>query len=207
MTFTDRVLKTPRVTCRPAGGFTLIELLVTVVVLSILLGLAVPAFRSFVQNDQQWTQQNNLVLALNTARSEAIKNDTTSITTIVPPIPGGAQICSSNNGTTCTGTAWGGGWIVLGADPANLGNPKVLQVVGALPAGTTLTESSSNTRIPFMSNGALGPLATPEPVVAFKMCDARGAGFARYLQVNTMGRVSAAQTPGRDLTGAALTCP
>ena len=60
---------------RATGGFTLIELLVTIVVLSILLGLAVPAFRSLMQNDQQWVQQNNLVLSLNAARSEAIKND------------------------------------------------------------------------------------------------------------------------------------
>jgi type IV fimbrial biogenesis protein FimT len=198
MTFTDRVLKAPRETGRPAGGFTLVEILVTIVVLSILLGLAVPAFRSFMQNDQQWTQASNLVVGLNIARSEAIKDD----------LNGVAKICSSNNGTTCTDTAWQGGWIVLGADPASpLNPPKVLQVVGALPAGTTLTESSNNTRIPFMSNGALGALANPELKVGFKMCDARGAASARYLEVSAMGRVSASQTPGQNLTGAALTCP
>ena len=60
MTFTDRVLKAPREPCRPAGGFTLVEIFVTILVLSILLGLAVPAFRSFMQNDQQWAQSNNL---------------------------------------------------------------------------------------------------------------------------------------------------
>ena len=204
MTFTDRVLKAPRQTCRLAGGFTLVELLVTIVVLTILLGLAVPAFRSFMQNDQQWTQTSNLVVGLNTARSEAIKNDTF----ISAAIPGGAQICTSSNGLACTGTPWNQGWIVLGVDPANPNNPlKRLQVVGALPAGTTLTESSNNTSITFLSNGAVGPLANPEPAVVFKMCDARGATAARYLQVNAMGRVSASQTPGQDLTGAALTCP
>jgi type IV fimbrial biogenesis protein FimT len=167
-------------------------------VLSILMGLAVPAFRSFLQNDQQWTQTSNLVVGLNIARSEAIKDD----------VNGVAKICSSNDGTSCTDTAWEGGWIVLGADPASPNSPpKLLQVVGALPAGTKLTESSNNTRIPFMSNGALGPLAIPESVVAFKMCDSRGAASARYLQVSAMGRVSASQTPGKDLTGAALACP
>ena len=63
MTFTSFVLKGPGECCGPARGFTLIELLVTIVVLSILLSLAVPAFRTFMQNDQQWTQQNNLILA------------------------------------------------------------------------------------------------------------------------------------------------
>ena len=201
MTFTDRVLKAPRETRRPAGGFTLVELLVTIVVLSILLGLAVPAFRSFMQNDQQWTQTNSLILSLNTARSDAIKND----------LAAGAKVCSSNTGLGCTGTPWNQGWIVLGADPANPGNPpKVLQAVGALPTGTTLNELNNNLSITFLSNGALNTspaaLNAVTPVV-FKMCDVRGAAFARYLQVTLMGRVVASSTAGQDLTGAALTCP
>ncbi len=185
------------------AGFTLIELLVTIVVLSILLGLAVPAFRSFMQNDQQWVQQQNLMLGLNTARSEAIKNDLT----ISPAIPGGAQICTSSNGLTCTATPWEQGWIVLGVDPANPGNPagKRLQVVGALPPGTTLTEASNNLSLTFLSNGALNTAPgalnqpAPNPPVTFKMCDIRGPTFARYLQVTSMGRVLASPTPGMDL--------
>jgi type IV fimbrial biogenesis protein FimT len=183
---------------RAAGGFTLIELLVTIVVLSILLGLAVPAFRSFMQNDQQWVQTNNLILSLNAARSDAIKND----------LVAGAQVCTSSNGVACTPSAWNQGWIVLGADPANPNNgAKVLQVVGPLPPGTTLNEANNNQTITFQSNGALGVLANPEPVVVFKMCDVRGAAFARYLQITLMGRVVASNTPGQDLAGTALTCP
>lgn len=194
---------------RATGGFTLIELLVTIVVLSILLGLAVPAFRSLMQNDQQWVQTNNLILSLNAARSEAIKNDTTS-----PAIAGGggAQICTSNNGVTCTGTPWEQGWIVLGVDPANPQNPpKRLQVVRALPAGTTLTEASNNLSLTFLSNGTLNTspaaLAQPPSPVAFRICDARGAAFARYLQVSLMGRAVTAPTVGQDLNQQAFTCP
>jgi len=151
-----------------------------------------------MQNDQQWVQTNNLILSLSAARSDAIKSD----------LAAGAQVCSSSDGATCTGTPWNQGWIVQGADPANPGNPpKVLQVIGALPAGTTLNEASNNVAIPFQSNGAVGVLATPEPAVVFKMCDVRGAAFARYLQVTLMGRVVASATPGQDLTGAALACP
>jgi type IV fimbrial biogenesis protein FimT len=190
------------------GGFTLIELLVTIVVLSILLGLAVPAFRSFMQNDQQWVQTNNLILSLNAARSEAIKNDTF----ISPAIPGGGQICSSNTGVACTNTPWNLGWIVLGVDPANPNNPaKVLQVVGALPTGTTLNEANGNLSLAFLSNGTLntspGALNQPPGPPTFKMCDSRGAAFARYLQVTLMGRVVASGTAGVDLTGNPLTCP
>jgi type IV fimbrial biogenesis protein FimT len=182
------------------AGFTLVELLITILVLSLLLGLAVPAFRSLMQNDQQWVQSNNLLLSLNAARSESIKNDTAA----------GGQVCTSSNGVTCTGTPWNQGWIVLGVDPANPNNPpKRLQVVGALPAGTTLNEANNNLTITFLSNGALNTAALVNPAAwpAFKMCDVRGATFARYLQVTPMGRVVAAPMVGQDLTGAALACP
>jgi len=187
--------------CRRSAVFTLVELLVTVVVLSILLGLAVPAFRTFMQNDQQWVQQNNLVLALNAARSEAIKQD----------VFGGVQVCSSTDGATCTGTPWNQGWIVLPSvnsfNPAAA--PKPLQVIGALPPGTTLNEANGNLSLTFLSSGVLntGLLANPAAPVAFKMCDSRGAAHARYLQVNLMGRVVASPTVGQDLNGLALACP
>ena len=184
--------------CRRSAGFTLVELMITVVVAAILMAIAVPSFRTFMQNDQQWVQTNNLLLALNTARSDAIKSD----------LAAGAQVCSSNNGLACTNTPWDQGWIVLGADPGNPGNPpKVLQSVGALPPGTTLTEGANNLAIAFRSNGALGALANPEPVVSFKMCDVRGAASARYLQVTLMGRVVASPNVGKDLNGAAFACP
>jgi type IV fimbrial biogenesis protein FimT len=179
---------------RRLAGVTLVELMITVLVLSILLGLAVPAFRSFMQNDQQWVQQNNLVLSLNTARSEAIKND----------LPLGVQVCSSTDGATCTNTPWNQGWIVLpSANVFNAGAPKPLQVIGALPNGTTLTEANNNLAVTFLSNGAL----TPAAPITFKMCDIRGAAFARYLQVMPMGRVVGSTVVGKDLNGVALTCP
>jgi len=180
--------------CRRPAGFTLVELLVTIVVLSILLGLAVPSFRTFMQNDQQWVQQNNLVLALNAARSEAIKQDSS------------VQVCSSTDGATCTNTPWDQGWIVLPTvNPFNpAARPKPLQVVGALPTGTTLNEAGGNLALTFNSSGVLGAPATQ---VAFKMCDSRGAAHARYLEVNLMGRVVASPTVGQKLNGTALTCP
>ena len=191
------------------GGFTLIELLVTIIVFSILLGLAVPAFRSLMQNDQQWVQTNNLILSLNAARSEAIKNDTTSAAIAGG---GGAQICTSNDGVACTGTPWNQGWIVLGIDPANpQRGAKRLQVVGALPAGTTLTEAKDNRSLTFLANGTLNtsPTALVQPPlpVSFKMCDARGPAFARYIQVTLMGRAVASPTLGQDLNQVAHPCP
>ena len=54
-------------------GFTLLELMVTVAVAAILTTVAVPGFRDLIQNNRVTTQTNELVTALNFARTEAVK--------------------------------------------------------------------------------------------------------------------------------------
>jgi type IV fimbrial biogenesis protein FimT len=54
-------------------GFTLLELMVAIVVLAILATVGVPSFRDLVQSNRATTQANELVTALNVARTEAVK--------------------------------------------------------------------------------------------------------------------------------------
>ena len=54
-------------------GFTLLELMVTVAVVAILATVGVPSFRDLIQNNRVTTQTNELVTALNFARTEAVK--------------------------------------------------------------------------------------------------------------------------------------
>jgi prepilin-type N-terminal cleavage/methylation domain-containing protein len=173
------------------SGFTLMELLITVVCGGILLALAVPAFHTFMQNDQLWTAQSQLVMSLNAARSEAIKQDVTNA----------VQVCASADGKTCGGGNWSLGWIAI--NQADLANPVVIQSVGAAPTGTTVTEKTGNTVVTFLPNG------TANQVMEFRICDARGGTQARYLQVNSMGRVASSSTPGYDLSSppVGLVCP
>lgn len=171
---------------RANSGFTLIELLITIAVAAILLTIAVPAFQNFLRNDRQWTIANSLVMSLNAARSEAIKQDTA------------VSVCPTTNGTSCSATSpWSQGWIVLssaaGATPA--------LTVPTLDTGTTLTEASGLTAVTFLSTGMVSAQA------AFTLCDARGATQARYVQVGPTGSIASASNVGVTLSGAPLSCP
>lgn len=61
---------------RPVSGFSIIELMVTLSVAGVLLAIAVPSFTQLAVNSRLTTQTNDVVAALNLARSEAIKRNT-----------------------------------------------------------------------------------------------------------------------------------
>ena len=176
-------------TPRSARGFTLIELMVTVTVGGILACIAVPAFSGFVKNDRDVEQINSLVTSLNYARSEAIKRDS----------QGGITVCPSVDGQTCSGTNWYGGWVVIDSTPTDA----PLQAIPALGGSNTLSVTGSTAGITFQSSG----MVTPSQTTVMKICDSRGAAFARELEVNSTGRVAAAQKAGYTVAGVALTCP
>ncbi|MEO7208967.1 MAG: GspH/FimT family pseudopilin [Steroidobacteraceae bacterium] len=177
------------------NGFTLIELLVSLTVAGILFAIAIPAFNSFVQNDRDTAQANSLVGSLSYARSEAVKRAS----------PNGITVCPSLDGLQCDPAAvsWLEGWIVTYIDPVTPAKTTVLQAVPALnPINTVNPVVGPATGITFNSNG-MAPLAP----LALRICDPRGAAFARQVEVNLTGRVAASQKPGFSVAGAALACP
>lgn len=63
----------------PQRGFTLIELMVTVAIAAILLMVAVPGMTSFKRNAELTSATNSLLVAINTARGEAMKRGMNAI--------------------------------------------------------------------------------------------------------------------------------
>jgi type IV fimbrial biogenesis protein FimT len=184
-------------------GFTLIELVVTMAVGAILTAIAIPAFQSFVMNDRDSAQVNSLAYSFNYARSEAVKQD----------LAGGVTVCPSPTGAPpCSGTAWKQGWIVYYVD-AN-GVNQLLQTVPAMSSsgGNTVTAGGSASAaggITFLSSGMAtgiaGKIAAP---LQIRVCDQRGAAYARDVEVNTAGRVAASQKVGLAVDQTtALVCP
>lgn len=60
---------------RRGRGFTIIELMITLVVLGFLAALAVPSFSQMIARNNLSAASNDLVVALLTARSEAVKRE------------------------------------------------------------------------------------------------------------------------------------
>ena len=188
-----RCLRAPR-----NGGFTLIELLIVMTVGGIILGLAVPAMRQFVQNQRLSSAATSLVFALNYARSEAIKEDVPSTFGV-----GGVQVCASADGLTCDPAgAWQNGWIVLSPNSAT-----PLQVSGPLPAGVTVSQNAPTPQVIFMSTGQLPTGALAVAQLQFKFCDPRGGAFAHEIEVNQTGYVAGSPIAGVDVAQVPLVCP
>lgn len=155
-------------------GFTLIELMVTIAVLAILLSIAIPSFQNMVLNNRIAAQANQVITALNYARSEAVKR--------AAP----ATVCSTNGGAACAGSKdWSTGWLVF-ADADGDGTvdagETVLRVWPALGGSNTLN-AGTNLRITFTATG----VATSFNDI-FRLCDKRGKDEARAVAINVMGR-------------------
>lgn len=127
-------------------GLTLIELMVTLTVASILLTVAVPNYREFIQSNRLSTQVNLLLSDLNTARSEAVKRRM--------PV----TLCKSITLSACaTSGGYEQGWIVFADHNRDGGvdaDDMILRTQGA--SGSDLTihgKSPIQNRISFFDSG------------------------------------------------------
>lgn len=178
-------------------GFTLIELMATMAIAAILLTQAVPSFRAMIANNRITTQVNELVTAINMARSEAAKLNTRMV------------LCRSANPTAatpaCGGTAnnWTTGWILFTASDGNntyqAGTDTLVRVWGAAPGSIRVrTNATSNNNLEINSNGSTNEGGG---IAIFAVCDDRdGDGnydeaYGKQVQVQPSGHIQLMKSP------------
>lgn len=169
-------------------GFTLIELMVTVAIAGILLGIGLPSFSSALSKSRLATTANELLTALNLAKSEAIKR--------------GVQVTVRRKGSTAS--QWEQGWTVFvdingnglldlssteGCTTNSDGSPKedcILRDYDALSNGYTLITGNSTYQdyAAYLATG-MSKFTTGD---TFRLCQGSDTANSRAIAVNALGR-------------------
>jgi type IV fimbrial biogenesis protein FimT len=163
-------------------GFTLIELMVTIAIAGILVGIAIPSFTSLIISNRLTTSANELVTALNFARSEAIKR--------------GQQVTVKRKGATTDLYQWERGWDVFVDSDSNnafndngnatvceTGEDCLLRTYDALPSGFTFRTAAQN-YTGYLPSG-LSSRGFPE---TFRLCNGSDTSTSRSITLSTVGR-------------------
>lgn len=185
-----------KITCDNLG-YTLIELMSVVAMLAILLTVGVPQLNVYFQGNRMVSNTNDLVSALQIARSEAIKQGAR------------ATVCKSSNANatppSCnTGASWKDGWIVFIDSDGIVGNYsaandgallRVYNGVSGKDVTVTPQDVSIADFVSFTSRGVPKTSAGASQSGVFSICDDRGlknsAGnvIARGVELSASGRV------------------
>jgi type IV fimbrial biogenesis protein FimT len=145
-------------------GFTLVELMVTLAIAAILMTMAVPSFSTMTKNSRLTTQTNQLVTALNLARSEAITRRTT-----INVVATDASSASNE---------WGEGWNVV------VNGGATLRVFQPLEGGSTLDSTNSLNTLQYLATGRANATDT------LTLCDDRTGETGRQITILTTGRIT-----------------
>lgn len=165
-----------------ASGFTLLELMVTIAVASVLIGLAIPSFSDMMRNNRLTTYTNELVTALNLARSEAVKR--------------AVQVTILRK--SATNSVWESGWEVFvdnNGDGIRNGTDALLRDYPQLTTGYTIRSGANySCWLAFTSAGVVrasnssctgGGLSND----SFRVCDpSADKTISRTIALNTIGR-------------------
>lgn len=150
------------------SGFTIIELMVTVAILSVIATVAVPSFQTIIQNNQTVTQANNLLSAVQLARSEAVKR--------------GVEVS-----LTADTNDFNNGWCVhTGAACDNANRIRTFE------ANSAVTLSSAAAEVTFSSRGSRIPETTTNTTISVqpKTCTTGEVNRRSIVTINVTGRAA-----------------
>lgn len=174
---------------RSQRGVTLAELLIVLAILGILAGVGVPALRDLVLSNRQASAVNEMITAMQMARSHAVTRGE-GRDVYNPGVDPTVVVCASDDGQSCDGD-WQDGWIIF-RDPDGNGAPAVADG-GVLRAfegqGGQVIGSDGVDLVRFRRDGRIVAPAD------FSFCDSRGDGYARLLSIDFTGRPSVQKAP------------
>lgn len=170
-----------KASCRPlrrrATGFTMIELLMTIILVAVLSAIAAPAMREFNVRANVNTTTNDIVVALNLARSEAVKRGR-----LVSVVANGAD--------------WSNGWTVQ-SDDGTVISERAAVLPDYRVLGAATGPGAPADRVVFTGTGALS-VATAWDFSICRPSFAPGNADSRRVIVTATGSIRSR----RDTTGA-----
>jgi len=101
-------------------GFTLIEMLAVLTISAILVALALPSFRSIIRSSQISSTSNDLLAAVDLARSEAIRRNVNVSICRSLDSQAVAPSCSSAAANGYAANDWSSGWITFAKAAGNV---------------------------------------------------------------------------------------
>ncbi|MCB1831129.1 MAG: GspH/FimT family pseudopilin [Gammaproteobacteria bacterium] len=149
-------------------GFTLVELMVTVAVIAVILVIGVPGIANMKRSGDLTTTSKELVVALNYARAEAVRQ--------------GASVQVGAIGT------WGGGWNAgTNLDAADPDDWVVYRQFKAPPTGSSVALSIGAAPITFAALGNVSAASCFDISVT-------GSSLVRSVDISPSGRVTTCKT-------------
>ena len=138
-------------TIRHSQGFTLIELLVVVAIIAITLGIGLPSFQSVIASNRLTASANDMVIALQIARSQAIKQVKFA----------GVSIHTNDAGTTAANK-----WIAF-LDSSTIISPGTGTLIQSYAAANGVTVTSSDDTPKYRPDGRLEQAVTADIIITF----------------------------------------
>jgi type IV fimbrial biogenesis protein FimT len=169
-------------------GFTLVEAVIALAVISLLIGVAVPAWSGALESAHATSTKADLLSTLTRSISHAANAGSEVV--LCPGGPGGCR----------ASTDWSRGWIAYADIDGNRQrgpNETLLQAEPPLAGKVHLRSTAGRVRLVFQPNGG-----NAGSNVTFTLCDGRGPAEATTLMLANDGRLRA----GKPTAAMALAC-